>query len=86
MNPIIAILKEHNVSDEQTKAVFQALTENPMMAMVTVQQLGIPQEKLQALIMMLMQNPGLIEEAVDELGFDFSKVEEAKASLNKESL
>ena len=38
MNPIIAILKEHNVSDEQTKTVFQALTENPMMAMVTVQQ------------------------------------------------
>ena len=85
MNPIIAILKEHNVSDEQTKTVFQALTENPMMAMVTVQQLGIPQEKLQALMMMLIQDPGLIEEAVNELGFDFSKVEAAKASLNKEN-
>ena len=52
MNPIIAILKEHNVSDEQTKEVFQALTENPLMAMATVQQLGIPQEKLQALMML----------------------------------
>jgi len=85
MNPIIAILKEHNVSDEQTKAVFKALTENPMMAMVTVQQLGIPPEKLQALMMMLIQNPGLIEEAVNELGLDFSKVEAAKTTLNKEN-
>jgi len=83
MNPIIAILTEHNVSDEQTKAVFQALTENPLMAMATVQQLGIPQDKLQALMMMLMQNPGLIKEAVDELGLDFSKVEAAKATLDK---
>jgi len=83
MNPIIAILKEHNVSDEQTKTVFQALTENPMMAMVTVQQLGIPQEKLQALMMLLMQNPDLIKEAVDELGLDFSKVEQAKKNLQQ---
>ena len=85
MNPVIAILKEHDVSDEQIKAVFQALTENPIMAMTTVQQLGIPQEKLQALMMMLMQNPGLIEEAVNELGLDFSKVEAAKATLSKEN-
>jgi len=83
MNPILAILKEHNVSDEQTKAVFQALTENPLMAMNTVQTLGIPADKIQALMMLLMQNPGLIKEAVDELGLDFSKVEAAKESLNK---
>jgi hypothetical protein len=37
-------------------------------------------------MMMLIQNPGLIEEAVNELGFDFSKVEAAKASLDKEAL
>ncbi len=83
MNPIIAILKEHNVSDVQIKEVFQALTENPLMAMATVQQLGIAPEKLQALMMMVMQNPGLIKEAVDELGLDFAKVEAAKESLNK---
>lgn len=84
MNPIIAILKEHNVSDEKIKDVFQALTENPIMAMATVQQLGIAQDKLQALMMMLMQNPSLIEEAVNELGLDFSKLAAAKATLNKE--
>jgi len=83
MNPIIAILKEHNVSDAQTKEVFQALTENPMMAMATVQQLGIPAEKLQSMMMLLMQNPGLIKEAVEELGLDFAKVEAAKESLQK---
>ena len=83
MNPIISILKEHNVTDEQTKEVFQALTENPIIAMATVQQLGIPQEKLQSIMMLLMQNPELIKEAVDELGLDFSKVEAAKAALNK---
>ncbi|GAA5136960.1 DUF2999 family protein [Thalassotalea piscium] len=83
MNPVIAILKEHNVSDDQIKEVFQALTENPIMAMNTVQQLGIPQEKLQALMMLLMQNPDLIKEAVDELGLDFSKVEQAKKNLQQ---
>lgn len=84
MNPVIAILKEHNVSDEQIKAVFQALTENPLMAMSTVQQLGIPQDKLQALMMLLMQNPDLIKEAVDELGLDFSRVEAAKETLKNQ--
>lgn len=83
MNPILALLKEHNVSDAQTQSVFQALTENPLMAMTTVQELGIPQEKLQSLMMLLMQQPQLIKEAVNELGLDFSKVEEAKANLNK---
>ena len=81
MNPVIAILKEHNVTDAQIKEVFQALTDNPIMAMSTVQQLGIPPEKLNALMMLLMQNPDLIKEAVDELGLDFSKVEEAKKTL-----
>lgn len=84
MNPVIAILREHNVSDEQIKTVFQALTENPLMAMSTVQQLGIPQDKLQALMMLLMQNPDLIKEAVDELGLDFSKVEAAKETLKNQ--
>ena len=81
MNPIIAILKEHNVTDAQIKEVFQALTDNPIMEMNTVQQLGIPQDKLQALMMLLMQDPGLIKEAVDELGLDFTKVEQAKKNL-----
>ncbi|MGO2564031.1 MAG: DUF2999 family protein, partial [Pseudoalteromonas nigrifaciens] len=47
MNPIIATLKDHNVSDEQIAELFEALTQNPMMAMAMVQQLGIPPEKLQ---------------------------------------
>ncbi|ESP94158.1 MULTISPECIES: DUF2999 family protein [Pseudoalteromonas] len=83
MNPIISLLKEHNISDEQIKEVFQALTENPLMAMATVQQLAIPPEKLQQLMGLVMQNPGLIKEAVAELGLDYSKVEAAKAQLNK---
>ena len=33
MNPIIAMLKEHNVSDEKVRELFQAFMENPMMAM-----------------------------------------------------
>jgi len=83
MNPILAILKEHNVSEAQTSEIFKALTENPLMAMTTVQQLGIPAEKLQSLMMLLMQNPALIKEATEELGLDFSKVEQAKESLKK---
>ncbi|MCF2857618.1 DUF2999 domain-containing protein [Pseudoalteromonas sp. SMS1] len=83
MNPIIALLKEHNISDEQIKDVFKALTENPLMAMATVQQLAIPPEKLQQLMGLVMQNPNLIKEAVNELGLDYAKVEEAKAQLNK---
>ena len=43
MNPILAILKEHNISDAQISELFQTLTENPMMAMATVGQLGILQ-------------------------------------------
>lgn len=44
MNPIIAILKEHNVSDAKIQELFQTLTENPLMAMGTLGQLGIPAE------------------------------------------
>ncbi|GIU30872.1 MULTISPECIES: DUF2999 family protein [unclassified Shewanella] len=83
MNPIIAILKEHNVSDEQITSLFQTLTENPMMAMATIGQLGIAPEKLQQLMGLVMQNPALIKEAVEELGLDFAKVEAAKAQLQK---
>ncbi|AQS40323.1 Protein of unknown function (DUF2999) [Shewanella psychrophila] len=83
MNPILAILKEHNVSDTQIKDLFQTLTENPMAAMATIGQLGIPPEKLQQLMGLVMQNPALIKEAVVELGLDFSKVEAAKAQLQK---
>ena len=84
MNPIIALLKEQNISDEKISEVFQALTENPLMAMNTIQSLGIPADKLQGLMMMVMQNPTLIKEAVDELGLDFSKVEAAKAKLDSQ--
>ncbi|MBO2627368.1 DUF2999 family protein [Shewanella algae] len=83
MNPIIALLKEHNISDEQINSLFQSLTENPLMAMGTLGQLGLPPEKLQGLMMQVMQNPALIKEAVEELELDFSKVEAAKAQMNK---
>lgn len=83
MNPILAILKEHNISDAQIGEVFQTLTDNPLMAMGVVSQLGIPQEKLQQLMGLVMQNPALIKEAVEELGLDFAKVEAAKAKLNQ---
>ncbi|ALS32834.1 MULTISPECIES: DUF2999 domain-containing protein [Pseudoalteromonas] len=83
MNPIIATLKEHNVSDEQIAELFEALTQNPMMAMAMVQQLGIPPEKLQQLMAVVMTQPHLIKEATDELGLDFSKVQAAKDKLNQ---
>ncbi|MCL1048638.1 DUF2999 domain-containing protein [Shewanella abyssi] len=83
MNPILAILKEHNISDTQISELFQTLTENPMMAMATVGQLGIPAEKLQQMMGLVMQTPTLIKEAVTELGLDFSKVEAAKAQLQQ---
>ncbi|WP_448564538.1 DUF2999 family protein [Thalassotalea ganghwensis] len=82
MNPIIALLKEQNISDQQINDVFKALTENPLMAMNTIQTLGIPADKLQSLMMMVMQNPSLIKEAVEELGLDFSQVEAAKAKID----
>lgn len=81
MNPIIQLLKDANISDEQTKDIFQSLTENPLMAMATIGQLGIPPEKLQAVMMQVMANPNLIKEAVDELGLDFSAVEKAKQEI-----
>lgn len=83
MNPIIALLKENNISDERINEVFQVLTENPMAAMLTISQLGLPQDKLQLVMGQVMQNPALIKEAVAELGLDFSKVEAAKEQLNK---
>jgi hypothetical protein len=83
MNPIIATLKEHNVSDEQIAELFEALTQNPMMAMAMVQQLGIPPEKLQQLMSVVMTEPQLIKEATDELGLDFAKVQAAKEKLNQ---
>lgn len=83
MNPIIALLKENNISDERINEIFQVLTENPMAAMLTISQLGLPQDKLQLVMSQVMQNPALIKEAVAELGLDFSKVEAAKEQLNK---
>lgn len=83
MNPIIAILKTHNVNDEKIKSLFEALTDNPMMAMSLVQQLGIPPEELKKLMGTIMAQPQLIKEATDELGLDFAKVQEAKDKLNK---
>ena len=83
MNPILAMLKENNISDEQIRELFQALTQNPFAAMGTISQLGLPQDKLQLLMGQVMQNPALIKEAVQELGLDFSKVEEAKERLQK---
>lgn len=85
MNPIIAMLKENNISDEQINQLFQTLTQNPLAAMATIGQLGLPQDKLQLLMGQVMQNPALIKQAVEELGLDFSKVEEAKAKLQQES-
>ncbi|MCA2492810.1 MULTISPECIES: DUF2999 family protein, partial [Vibrio] len=60
-----------------------ALTQNPLAAMATISQLGLPQDQLQALMAQVMQNPVLIKEAVEELGLDFSKVVEAKAKLQQ---
>ncbi|HBH7880617.1 TPA: DUF2999 family protein, partial [Vibrio parahaemolyticus] len=48
MNPILAMLKENNISDEQINELFQALTQNPLAAMATISQLGLPQDQLQA--------------------------------------
>ncbi|RBW46325.1 hypothetical protein DS885_08640 [Psychromonas sp. B3M02] len=81
MNPILAILKEHNVSDQKIASLFEALTDNPMMALGLIQQLGIPPEQLKQLMATIMENPALIKEATDELGLDFAKVEAAKEKL-----
>ncbi len=83
MNPILAMLKENNISDEQISELFKTLTETPLAAMATISQLGLPQDKLQMLMGQVMQNPALIKEAVEELGLDFSKVEAAKEQLQK---
>ncbi len=83
MNPIIQMLKEQNIGEEKIKELFQALTENPLMAMGVIQQLGIPAEKLQALMGLVMTQPSLIKEAVEELGLDFAKIEAAKSKLKE---
>lgn len=83
MNPILEMLKEHNIDDKQIRELFLALTQNPLAAMATIGQLGLPQEKLQQLMGQVMQNPALIKDAVEELGLDFSKVEAAKARLQQ---
>lgn len=83
MNPIIHLLKEQNISAEKINELFQALTDNPLMAMGFIQQLGIPAEKLQGMMGLVMTQPELIKEAVEELGLDFSKVEAAKSTLKE---
>lgn len=81
MNPIIQLLHDANISQQQTKEIFQALTENPLMAMSTIGELGLAPDKLQAVMMQVMTNPDLIKDAVNELGLDFSAVEKAKQQL-----
>ncbi|TLE18448.1 DUF2999 family protein [Vibrio cholerae] len=83
MNPILAMLKENNISNEQINELFQTLTQNPLAAMATLAQLGFPQDKMQMVLAQVMQNPALIKQAVEELGLDFAKVEAAKAKLQQ---
>ncbi|CAM3543933.1 hypothetical protein VA7868_02627 [Vibrio aerogenes CECT 7868] len=83
MNPILAMLKENNISDEKISELFEALTQNPLAAMGTLGQLNLPQEQVQLLMGQVMQNPSLIKEAVEELGLDFAKVEAAKTKLQQ---
>ncbi|RKF15701.1 DUF2999 family protein [Alginatibacterium sediminis] len=83
MNPIIEMLKANNISDDKINDIFQVLTQNPLAAMATISELGIPQENIQVVLAKVMQNPALIKEAVNELGLDFSKVEAAKEQLQK---
>ncbi len=84
MNPILQLLKEANISDEQIRSIFEELTTNPLMAMATIGQLGIAPEKLQPVMTQVMMNPDLIKQAVDELGLDYSAVEKAKDQLNNQ--
>ena len=81
MNPIITLLKEHDISDEKIHTLFQTLTDNPIMAMSVLGELGLPPEKLQAVLMQVMQQPDLIKDAVETLGLDFAQVEAAKSKL-----
>ncbi|QOL24344.1 DUF2999 family protein [Thalassotalea sp. LPB0316] len=85
MNPIIALLKDNHISDEQIKTIFTELTQNPLMAMATIGSLGIPQEQLQPVMMQVMTNPSLIKEAVAELGLDMAALEQAKAQLDQQT-
>ncbi|GLX87279.1 hypothetical protein tloyanaT_35320 [Thalassotalea loyana] len=84
MNPIIELLKENNISDQQINEIFTELTQNPLMAMATIGNLGIPPEQLQPVMMQVMTNPALIKEAVAELGLDMSAVEQAKRTLDEQ--
>ncbi|WP_163930429.1 DUF2999 family protein [Paraferrimonas sp. SM1919] len=83
MNPILEILKKHNISDDKIKELFDTLTSNPMAAMGIISQLGIEPAGLQQLMGLVMQNPSLLKEAVEELGLDFAKVEAAKQQLSQ---
>ncbi|GLT18759.1 hypothetical protein GCM10007938_25400 [Vibrio zhanjiangensis] len=83
MNPIIDMLKKHNISNEQINQLFETLTQNPLAAMSSLGQLGLPQDQLQILMGQVMQNPQIMRDAVDELGLDFSKVEQAKNKLQQ---
>ena len=81
MNPIIQLLRDNKISDQQITDVFKELTENPLMAMNTINSLGISSEQLQPVMMQVMTTPNLIKDAVEELGLDFSAVESAKEQL-----
>ncbi|CAM3752504.1 DUF2999 family protein [Vibrio aquimaris] len=83
MNPIIELLKTHGISNEQINDLFETLTQNPLAAMSSIGELGLPQDQLQVLMGQVMQNPQLIKDAVEELGLDFSKVEQAKSKLHQ---
>ncbi|MBL0710961.1 MAG: DUF2999 family protein [Colwellia sp.] len=83
MNPIIQLLTEQNISKDKINELFQALTDNPIMAMGLISELGIPAEKVQAMMGLVMTQPMLIKEAVEELELDFSKVEAAKDKLKQ---
>ncbi|WNC70162.1 DUF2999 family protein [Thalassotalea nanhaiensis] len=84
MNPIIQLLKDENISDQQIADVFKQLTDNPMVAMAIISQMGIAQDKLQQLMMQVMTNPQLIQDAVAELGLDMDAALQAKDKFQQQ--
>ncbi len=83
MNPIIAMLKEHNISDEKINELFQTLTDNPLNGNGCYSATRYSAWKATSMMGLVMTQPDLIKEAVDELGLDFSKVEAAKSKLKE---
>ncbi|MBF0196664.1 MAG: DUF2999 family protein [Planctomycetes bacterium] len=82
MSELKKIFTEAGVEEEQLRSIVSLLKENPMGALLAIQQLQLPEEVMQKIMSVAMSDPASVEELAKEMGLTEEDVESIKTQLN----